>query len=616
MFYWNDPKLEYETITRDTGSILVEHEQFKIIKIGDRLIIDTRDHYGSQTLLRVLEGHYTPTQLIALVSSGQVFHLVDPKPNVDDGELTDSAKAALKSQYERCRGNLSVAVDVSLVKKHWAELFVCGAIDEFNHDGTVAKDIAISIRDHYGLSIDPSEPMNYYEYSVYLYTMRNTEQCDVSVHMGDTVFAGELDGIEFDSDWMRGPYVRFEVETYTTFRGEIRVESSWVTIFGRGFEPITIDNAKVRPLTSEIKTQMAERGQQILDSVSESGTSFTHYEGEALVPFFFGPYPEYVNDRIVVDPVSLYTVNTSQYRNMVSELGFDSDGQINVKNKFDASLIDSDKLHQLFPYSFGYVFATKKWAMLDLSNSRPINFRQDAIDKLVLEESKKKMLLAMITNNVAENNDIVDGKGGGVITLLHGAPGLGKTLAAEVMAEYTKKPLYKVSVGELGTSPDELESRLSQILNIATRWNAVLLIDEADIFLEERTTNDIARNAMVAIFLRLLEYYEGVLFLTTNRVKNFDPAFYSRIMLSFGFDELQSESRCKVWNNLLSNNNLEMSVEDMAVLGEYDEVNARQIKNAINGARALALSEGTDVSVHHITAILDNTTQFLKDVKK
>jgi SpoVK/Ycf46/Vps4 family AAA+-type ATPase len=55
-----------------------------------------------------------------------------------------------------------------------------------------------------------------------------------------------------------------------------------------------------------------------------------------------------------------------------------------------------------------------------------------------------------------------------------------------------------------------------------------MLIDEADIFLEKRSTEDIERNAVVGTFLRLLEYYDGVLFLTTNRVHNFDEAFYSR----------------------------------------------------------------------------------------
>lgn len=70
-----------------------------------------------------------------------------------------------------------------------------------------------------------------------------------------------------------------------------------------------------------------------------------------------------------------------------------------------------------------------------------------------------------------------------------------------------------VSVGELGTSTIDLEERLREILEIASVWDAVVLIDEADIFLEKRGDEDIKRNALVGIFLRLLEYHQGVLFL-------------------------------------------------------------------------------------------------------
>lgn len=109
-------------------------------------------------------------------------------------------------------------------------------------------------------------------------------------------------------------------------------------------------------------------------------------------------------------------------------------------------------------------------------------------------------------------------------------------------------------MGELGTNAKKLEERLKEILEVACSWNAVVLIDEADIFLERRTENDIQRydsideihviqsrslshfrNAMVGIFLRLLEYHQGILFLTTNRVKSFDNAFYSRISIALKY---------------------------------------------------------------------------------
>ena len=100
---------------------------------------------------------------------------------------------------------------------------------------------------------------------------------------------------------------------------------------------------------------------------------------------------------------------------------------------------------------------------------------------------------------------MVSGKGGGVIFLLHGPPGVGKTLTAEATAETLNKPLYSVNVGELGTRADVLEQKLKEILEICYAWDAVLLLDEADVFMERRADKDIERNAMVGIFLRLLE---------------------------------------------------------------------------------------------------------------
>jgi hypothetical protein len=65
--------------------------------------------------------------------------------------------------------------------------------------------------------------------------------------------------------------------------------------------------------------------------------------------------------------------------------------------------------------------------------------------------------------------------------------------------------LYVVGAGDLGTSAALLDANLTRIFNISANWGAVVLIDEADVFLEERSFHDLERNAMVAVFLRQLE---------------------------------------------------------------------------------------------------------------
>ena len=91
---------------------------------------------------------------------------------------------------------------------------------------------------------------------------------------------------------------------------------------------------------------------------------------------------------------------------------------------------------------------------------------------------------------------------------------------------------------------------MSRWFDLAKVWNAVLLIDEADVFMERRSTRDLSRNNLVAIFLRTLEYYQGILFLTTNRVGAFDEAIISRIDMPMYFPALRDEQRVEIWNML------------------------------------------------------------------
>src|SRR6185295_19284784 len=104
---------------------------------------------------------------------------------------------------------------------------------------------------------------------------------------------------------------------------------------------------------------------------------------------------------------------------------------------------------------------------------------------------------------------IVAGKTGGTIVFCTGEPGTGKTLTGEVFSEVIKRPLYVVQCSQLGTDEEELEKQLKKVLRRAQRWGAILLIDEADVYVRERG-DDIQQNAIVGVFLRVLEYYRGI----------------------------------------------------------------------------------------------------------
>lgn len=186
-----------------------------------------------------------------------------------------------------------------------------------------------------------------------------------------------------------------------------------------------------------------------------------------------------------------------------------------------------------------------------------------------------------------------------------------------------KCPLYMVSAGELGTDSRILEAELQRILDICHAWGAILLLDEADVFLEKRTMHDLHRNALVSIFLRQLEYFQGILFLTTNRVETFDDAFQSRIHIALRYDSLDLRAKKTIFRMFVERARAQQKVEDGDIVftdDDYDslarhELNGRQIKNTIIRAQALAVNMGEPLSMTHVRQILDVQVSFDRDLK-
>lgn len=110
----------------------------------------------------------------------------------------------------------------------------------------------------------------------------------------------------------------------------------------------------------------------------------------------------------------------------------------------------------------------------------------------------------------------------------------------------------KVSAGELGTEQKKLEDCLKRLFQLARNWNAVLLLDEADVYLEKRATENVARNALVSAFLRELEFFGGLLILTTNRLDDFDSAILSRLHWKQRYANIDESSRRDIWMNVIN----------------------------------------------------------------
>lgn len=232
---------------------------------------------------------------------------------------------------------------------------------------------------------------------------------------------------------------------------------------------------------------------------------------------------------------------------------------------------------------------------LEVSGFKEARFDTKVLDTLVLDDHIKKMIQSLTEKHIVGlkadwegeqvlgkrspgveskksagsstwSADYVKGKGEGLIFLLHGKPGVGKTytagqypfpfkktvlshLSEECISTHFKRPLLNLTATDLGTEPHVIEQHLAKWFKLAARWNAVLLIDEADIYMEHRSVQDIARNSLVAGFLRALEYFKGVLFLTTNRVGHFDEAFISRINMTIYYRPFNEQQRRELWES-------------------------------------------------------------------
>jgi len=238
------------------------------------------------------------------------------------------------------------------------------------------------------------------------------------------------------------------------------------------------------------------------------------------------------------------------------------------------------------PFIRVFSLDTKIYTYVDIEDLVPYEFDGNAMHKLHLPQEMLS-ILTRVFNTPVEGlfGDLIKGKHGGVVILAAGNPGVGKTLTAEVYAEQTQRPLYVLELGELGTNVAQVEENLNRVFTRVARWNAVLQFDECEIFLTQRG-EDLERSAIVGSFLRLLDYYQGILFLTTNRSEVLDHAVRSRVMLKLDYPDLDQHSRAVIWRTMLESAGMTLIEGTIEQLAE-SQTNGRQIRNLTRLGRIL-----------------------------
>ncbi|KAG0576783.1 hypothetical protein KC19_5G107300 [Ceratodon purpureus] len=426
-----------------------------------------------------------------------------------------------------------------------------------------------------------------------------------------TKFIIKLDCRDYDGWKYVKRFVKFRVEE---FKGEESFDSI-------GMGPMrSLENSRA----AEMDAMFLRNGKKFYDIVAH-GSTFIQYVGQEIFRNgWAGDITKQKADgRVMVDLLSFSRTNP----------GFPLDNAKPPTDHTDHHTVPSlneqetpsDEELMLAPaVVYGFSFSNKQWGGFDINGLSEVHFDDQAFDQdLVLTDpDKKEMLLALVTQYLKDPSvddcmapkiDPISNKGDGCIFLCYGPPGTGKTLTAESIAEKLHRPLWSMSVFELGMEAEDLEEKLTEILDIALQWRAVLLLDEADVYLEKPTSNgNPNRAAMTAIFLRLLEYYRGVLFLTTNRVASLDDAILSRISIFLRYHRISVAQGEAIWRNLLAR--AQILNPDLSLFSSYS-LNGREIRICIRSAQVLARSSGEELTTDHVLRAVSMLVELRKNLE-
>ncbi|PKK44345.1 hypothetical protein CI102_10293, partial [Trichoderma harzianum] len=268
-------------------------------------------------------------------------------------------------------------------------------------------------------------------------------------------------------------------------------------------------------------------------------------------------------------------------------------------------LTDDQKL-LVNPVLYGFSLGDKMWGAFAVTLLHDVEWNDNILNDLVISDDQKQFMRALVESHSTSGfDDFVRDKGKGLIGLLAGPPGVGKTLTAEAVAEIARRPLYMISSGELGSEPESVQRGLDTLMELAEAWHAVVLLDEADVVLVERDDTNLVRNAITSIFLRRLEYYQGILILTTNRHASFDPAFKSRIHFYLDYPDLDVDKRRILWRSFMARSaasgkvTVDVAEHELEGLAEFP-LNGRQIKNIMNITQIVAVRRGIPITYEGI----------------
>lgn len=201
--------------------------------------------------------------------------------------------------------------------------------------------------------------------------------------------------------------------------------------------------------------------------------------------------------------------------------------------------------------------------------------------------------------------------GNGFSILFYGAPGTGKTMAAQVLANELKKPLYRVDLSKLTSKYiGETQKNIGRIFDEAEGKDCILFFDEADAVFARRSevsdAQDRYTNGETAYLLQRMEQYTGISVLATNLLQNFDDAFRRRISCMVHFPMPDAALRQELWAEIFPPETPVSPEVDFSMLARSFELSGASIRSAAWHGALLARTEDCPVQMHHILSGIQN----------
>jgi adenylate kinase family enzyme len=201
-------------------------------------------------------------------------------------------------------------------------------------------------------------------------------------------------------------------------------------------------------------------------------------------------------------------------------------------------------------------------------------------------------------------------RGTGLVALMTGPPGTGKTMAAQVIASVLGLDLFRIDLAtSISKYIGETAKHLKRIFQRAADMNAVLLFDEADALFTKRTdvrdAHDRYANTDTNYLLQLIEDFTGIALLSSNKKQNMDTAFVRRIRYIFDFPRPTAVERLSLWRRIVRELAGDAPAKELGAgletLAQVIDASGGQIKLAVLAAMFLSRQEQKPLALDHLT---------------